>query len=147
MQIKYKSAYQNLIYTIKATLENYIPQDTMESLKNRNSILKNLLDKDIYETLGFQNGLNPSTDLRAVGILGPAMIIHFLNRIQRIYRVASIEKELDNYFFKNMLQISQNSSENNFDGYPLVLVMFHTVSNCASLLEVSLPRKNKKLII
>ena len=79
-------------------------------------------------------------------MLGPIMIINFINRIRRIYRHASIDKELDNYYFKNMLQISQNSTEHVFDGYPLVLVMFHMVHNCASLIDVKTPRQNKKLI-
>ena len=103
-------------------------------------------DKEIYETLGFQNGLNPATDLRAVGMLGPIMIIHFVERVAKIYRHASADKELDNYYFKNMLQISQNSTEHVFDGYPLVLVMFHMVHNCSTLIDVEPRRKNRKLI-
>ena len=118
----------------------------MKEKQNYLGNIQNLLDKEIYETLGFQNGLNPQTDLRAVGMLGPIMIINFINRIQRIYRHASIDKELENFFFKNMLQVSQNSTEHVFDGYPLVLVMFHMVHICASLIDGKLPRQNKKLI-
>ena len=55
-----------------------------------------LIEKHIYESIGFQNGLNPITDTRAVGVLGPLMVINLFERLDRIYK--DTESELDIIF-------------------------------------------------
>lgn len=60
---------------------------------NKEIIGQKMVDKHLYESIGFSNGLNPITDTRAVGVLGPLVIINFLERIELIYK--NTDEELD----------------------------------------------------
>ena len=57
----------------------------IQVLKVSENISEKLYEKDCYEAIGFQNGYKPYTDLRTVGLLGPLVIVNFLERLDMIY--------------------------------------------------------------
>ena len=48
-----------------------------------------------WEYIGFQNGNKPQTDTRAVGILGPMIVLNFLERIWKIQDEAQHRMKLN----------------------------------------------------
>jgi len=49
----------------------------------------------VFEAIGFQNGKNPSSDIReGTGMLALLCFHHFIERIQRVYDV-SLEKQYE----------------------------------------------------
>ena len=47
-----------------------------------------IYEKDLYESIGFQNGNKPWTDLSGIGMLGPLIILHTFERISGFYEEA-----------------------------------------------------------
>ena len=57
-----------------------------------------MLNRGVYEAIGFQNGNRPQSDIReGTGMLPLLCFHHFLDRIQKVYEV-SYERQ---QFFKN----------------------------------------------
>ena len=42
-------------------------------------------EKDLYEAVGFQNGQQPHTDARGIGVFGIIVLNNFFDRINQIY--------------------------------------------------------------
>lgn len=90
------------------------------------------LEKDIYETLGFQNGNKPWTDIReGTGILCLISLLNFIERTNEIYASSGDS----NYVLRNLLQISKNTSNSSFDGFPMILVFIDVVHRSLALLK------------
>ena len=80
-----------LLETFKNHLAIHIQKETIKSLtlatqESEYELQQELFEKDIYETIGFSNGLKPYTDLRAVGTLGLVLLINFMKRINNIFQ-------------------------------------------------------------
>ena len=55
------------------------------SFGSKESFSQRKFQKDIYEIIGFSNGLKPFTDIReGTGMLGIISLIHFLETVQNI---------------------------------------------------------------
>ena len=53
---------------------------------NENEELQNKIkEKDLYEAVGFQNGFQPHTDARGIGIFGVVVLNNFFDRINQVY--------------------------------------------------------------
>ena len=55
--------------------------EATHSLKDHGQILR----KDLYEAVGFQNGFKPWTDARAIGIMGLNLVKNFFYRVEVYY--------------------------------------------------------------
>ena len=79
--------HQKLLLTVRNHISNFISKKTLNildathSLKDHNQILK----KDLYEAVGFQNGFKPWTDARAIGIMGLNLVKNFFYRVEVFY--------------------------------------------------------------
>lgn len=58
------------------------------SAKELGEIADNIYEKDLYESIGFQNGSKPWTDIRGIGMLGPLILLHTFERIKSYYSEA-----------------------------------------------------------
>ena len=75
------------ILTLKS-IRSYFDKliDPKECL-NEDDIGIKMVEKHKYEDIGFQNGVNPITDTRAVGMLGPLIILNLFERLDKLYKV------------------------------------------------------------
>lgn len=109
-----------------------------------------LFEKDVSEAIGFSNGNDPSMDASNYGMLGVLSAFNFAERVVQI-QMDAISKSADPFVIvqsddpedlnksiaiQNIIKMSQNSSNNTTDGFPLILVLFQTNSICVNLLEV-----------
>ena len=81
-----------MLKSIKISFASYLPEKILKILKfnqkkelteDNQMKLNTDFEKDIYEVIGFQNGLKPHTDIReGTGMLGLQAIIHFIDTIK-----------------------------------------------------------------
>ena len=90
------------------------------------------LDVDIYEALGFQNGKKPWTDIReGTGLLSLISVLYFIERTNKIYSNCND----NNFALRNLLLISQDTTNSSLDGFPLILVFIEIVHRTLNLLK------------
>ena len=77
--------FDSILLKLKNIIIQHYPPNVIQVLKVSENISKKLYEKDCYEAIGFQNGYAPYTDLRAVGLLGPLVIVNFFERLEMIY--------------------------------------------------------------
>lgn len=73
-----EKSHMCMIHHIGISLQKYLVKDS--------SIIDLQPEKEFFELLGFQNGKHPETDTRAVGFLGPLLIINFFERAEMLYK-------------------------------------------------------------
>ena len=87
-------------------MADYIPLDIINILKSRSKFTNfpdNIMfEKDINETVGFQNGFKPYTDFRTCGVFGAITLINFFERVDLIFE----KDNMENKFLKNIFNIS-----------------------------------------
>ena len=141
-QNHYDSRYHGLMLkTVRNHLAMHLSEDIIKVLsincQKWTAEASEIFEKDIFEAIGFQNGYRPWSDIRErLGSLGLTMVIHFLERISKLYKNASISKKVENTYFWNMVNICQNSSISKFDGFPLILVFLNVISKALELIEL-----------
>jgi len=136
-----------LLHSLKHLMVNFIGIKTMKTLRFRiQDGQKEEFEKDILEALGFQNGFRPELDLTHGGVLGILIFMSLLEQFKKIYHDARPEmtvlQELHaNMFDKqeivmlNIMQISQESSKANSDGFPVVPLMINIVHRSIELIK------------
>lgn len=75
--------------TLRNHLTPFLNKEAIEiidvSAKELGEDANDIYEKDLYESIGFQNGFKPWTDSRAVGMLGPLVALHTIERIEDVY--------------------------------------------------------------
>lgn len=137
-----------MLKTVRNHLAMHLSEDIIKVLsincQRWTAEASEIFEKDIFEAIGFQNGYRPWSDIRErLGSFGLTMVIHFLERISKLYKNASISKKIENTYFTNMVNICQNSSISKFDGFPLILVFFNVISKALELIEIQKKRYTK----
>jgi hypothetical protein len=71
---------------LRDQLSNYCDLDSIDNIKNILSYDDEhpIYQKELYEAVGFSNGLKPEHDLRAIGMLGPALLMKFIEKVKNI---------------------------------------------------------------
>ena len=89
--------HSSIIETVKIILANNIPQSTLKILKAQMEISKisgdvglaidslQLYRKDLNESIGFTHGSNYKKDIKGAGMLGPLVVLNFLDKIKAMY--------------------------------------------------------------
>lgn len=169
-----KSKHHNLLLTIREVLAKQLDEQLIKIINTRNEESENnrrlrysqrirgwdysSKDKDLYEAIGFQNGMKPWTDCRAVGLLGINLLINFFENIQKSHLIFQEQAEerlkkehakhkhrkpehvhLRNTLIDNLLVISQGKPGEN-SGFPLILAMLNIISMSYDLIYLR-PKK------
>ena len=70
--------FDKILQSMRDKIIQHYPERITNVLKVSKNINKTLYSRDCFETIGFQNGCTPHTDLRAVGLLGPIITLNVI---------------------------------------------------------------------
>ena len=104
-----------------------------------------LFEKEIYEIIGFNDGLRPQDDFKNNGMLFLLTVSGFLTKITTSYQQCEPKMSLLDRFrisfldikemlLLNMVMVSQNHSDGGKDGFPLMQLFNFVIEKCLALL-------------
>jgi hypothetical protein len=140
--------HQMILETLKNHVTPFLPDNLFNVIdvtaKELGENAENLYKKDLFEAIGFQNGFKPWTDFRGLGLLGPILMIHLFERIDKIYSEAEFQHHkfeqdhicIRNNVIFNFISISQGSLNLiKYDGFPLILVLIQIINKSLNLIK------------